>query len=103
MKIEVTARHFEAPVALKRHAVEEVSRLSKFYDGIVDCHIILNREGNKEEAEVRVGVYGKNLVARETTNDMAKSVDGAVEKLRRQLKRYKRKLRGFSPQETVRH
>ena len=103
MRVEITARHFEAPSALKRHAEEEVQRLTKFYDGIVDCEIILEHESNGETAEVRVRVYGRNLVAKDTSSDMGKSVDGAVEKLRRQIKRYKRKLRGFSSDETVRH
>ena len=103
MRIEITARHFEAPDALKQYAEKEVSSLTKFYDGIVDCHIILERDGSGETAELRIGVYGRNLVARDTSDEMARSIDGVVQKLRRQLKRYKRQLRRFAPGDAVRH
>ena len=46
-------------------------------------------------AEINIFVYGTVLTAHERTSDMRKSVDGAVDKLERQVKKYKDKIRGF--------
>ena len=44
-------------------------------------------------AEINLHVYGTVLTAREGTEDFIKSIDLAIDKLERQLEKYKMKLR----------
>lgn len=91
MRINFTARHYKPSKRLKEYAQDEVKRLEKYYDGIIDCDIILDYQKDIQIAEIIIGVYGSKLTATEKTADIYKSIDFAVTKLERQLKKYKEK------------
>ncbi len=96
MNITFTARRFRPHELVKEHALSEVTKLGKFYDGIVKADVILSYEratNSVKSAEINVHVYGTVLSAREKSDDFLKSIDKAVEKLTLRLKRYKSKLR----------
>ena len=98
MNVQFTARHFKAHDGLRNYAMSQVSTLKKYYDGIINGNIILRFERSKESlkiAEINLGVFGKNIVAIEKSEDFYKSIDSAVEKLERQLLKYKGKRRGL--------
>ncbi len=96
MNVQFTARHFKAHDGLKQYALSQVETLKKYYDGILNGTIILSFEKVKDSsktAEISLSVYGTNLVAVEQSEDFYKSIDVAVNKLERQLVRYKDKRR----------
>jgi putative sigma-54 modulation protein len=94
MRLNLTCRHFKASPKLKDFVEGEVRRLKRYYDGIIECEVILNHEkAAVEVAELVLKVYGQRLTVVERSDDMKKSVASAVDKLERQLKRYKEKLR----------
>jgi putative sigma-54 modulation protein len=94
MRINLSARHFRASDNLKKFAQDEVQRLRKYYDGIIDCEIILERQKEIRSCEIILKVYGTRLTAKEVSDDHFKSVVGVVDKLEHQLRKYKAKLRG---------
>jgi putative sigma-54 modulation protein len=96
MRINFTARHFKASDRLKEYAEKKVQRLKKYYDGIIDCEIILDYEKLNQIAEIAIKVYSQRLVAIEKSEDIYKSIDLAVDKLERQVKKFKEKLREHS-------
>ena len=94
--VQVTTRHFDAPPTLHDHATQRLEKLERFYDGIVDAHIILEADGsppNDKKAEITLGVYQKRLSASSTAATHEKAIDDCAEGLRRQLKKYKARLR----------
>lgn len=91
MRTTFTARHYKAPESLKAFAEQEVLRLKKYYDGIIDCEIILDYEKQTQVAEIILRVYSQRLTAIEKSEDIRKSITLAVDKLERQLKKYKTK------------
>ena len=93
MQITFTARHFKATSRLKGYCEKKVSRLKRYYDGIIECEIILDYEKLNQIAEIAIKVYGQRLLAIEKSEDIFKSIDAAVEKLERQVKKYKEKLK----------
>ena len=93
MKIEITARNFRLGAKLEKYIEDELNKLEKLYDGIIDCQVILVKIKNDNIAEIIMRVYKKLLVTKDTSDEMFKSIDGAAEKLRRRLKKYKQKLR----------
>jgi len=95
MRVTFTARHFRPSDRLKDVAKEEVERLQKYYDGILDCEIILDYVKQQQIAEIVIKVYGTKLAVVEKSEDMYKSINLAVDKLERKLKRYKGKRREF--------
>lgn len=95
MDIQFTARHFKAHDSLRDYAHDAVKKLERYYDGIVHSDVILSYERSRNSlkvAEIHLTVYGSLLKAIEKSDDYHKSIDAAIEKLERQLKRYKSKL-----------
>jgi putative sigma-54 modulation protein len=96
MHVKFTARRFRARPEIKEHAIEQVKKLDRFFDGIFNTDVILSFEGAKKNikvAEINLHVHGSILTAKEKSDDFRKSVDFAVEKLGMQLEKYKTKLR----------
>lgn len=95
MRTKFTARHFRAHTSLKEYALDALKKLEKFYDGIISAEVILSFEKARDSvkvAEVNLTVHSKILNAVEHSDDFLKSIDQAVEKLERQLVKYKTKL-----------
>lgn len=96
MQTQITARHFDATPELRTYAAERVERLERYYDGITDVRLVLDVAANGTQdktAEITVNVYRQQLAASEAANTHEDAIDGCVRTLRRQLKRYKAKLR----------
>lgn len=96
METHFTARKFRAHKDTKTQALAAVQRLDRFYDGIVRCDIILSFErtsNSVKTAEINVSVHGATLTAKEKSEEFMKSVELAVDKIERQLGKYKTKLR----------
>ena len=96
MNAKLTARRFRARPDLREHALGQVKKRDKFFDGIISADVILSFEGaekNIKIAEINLHVHGTVLTAKEKSEDFRKSVDLAVEKVSVQLEKYKTKLR----------
>lgn len=96
MDIHFTARKFRVRAAVRDHATTQAKKLDKFYDGIIRCDVILGFEKTSKSlktAEINLHVYGSVLSAKETSEDFLKSIDLAIDKVERQLAKYKTKTR----------
>jgi putative sigma-54 modulation protein len=91
MNITTTARHYQLTPALKDYAESKVGQLKKYFDNIVNAHIIFELEKYRHAVEVSIHVNGKDFNGREVSEDMYASVDRVVEKLERQIRKYKGK------------
>ena len=92
MQITLSIRHGEAPDAMKEYVRREVEGLSKYFERLVEADIILDQEGHRTIAEVRIHTSNDTHFARSEAGDLRTSIDATVEKLKRQLKRHKEKL-----------
>ena len=91
--IEVTARHFKAPKALRTFVEKEVRKLNRYYEeGVLDYRIILTHNPGIEEAEVIAHTKKHRFVAKESDIKMDRAVVLAVEKVKTQLNRHREKL-----------
>lgn len=96
MNTYFTARHFTAREDLKDYAHAAAEKLSKYYDGIIDCTIVLDYEQNDiskghhmKIAELQLNVFNQHMKARETHEHFEVAIDNCVDDLIKQLKRYK--------------
>jgi putative sigma-54 modulation protein len=96
MNIKFTARHFRPRPGVREHAIDQVRKLAKYYDGIVSATVVLSYEratNSVKTAEINLHVYGTVLSATEKSDEYVKSIDAAAEKLTVQLAKYKTRLR----------
>jgi len=93
MNITTTARHYDLPPALKDYAEGKVHNLKRYFDHIVNAHLIFSLEKYRQCVEITLHVNGKDFVSESESEDMYLSVDRAVEKLEQQLKRHAGRLK----------
>ncbi len=93
MRTNISARHFKVTEDLKEYARRETQRLTRYFDGIIDCNIELSYQKENKTSEIALTVHGSLLKATETSDDFKKSIAVSVDKLEQQLRKYKGKLR----------
>ena len=96
MRVNITARRFKLTDDLKDFAENEVARLKKYYNNIMEVEIILGWEKKDRLAEINIKVDGNRLSAHERSSEMKKSITLVVDKLERQITKHKAKRRGFA-------
>lgn len=97
MDITIRGKNIELTPALKDYVGDKVGRLEKYFDSINAVDVALTVERNRsiektQRAEVTMHVNGTVIRAEEASVSMYSSVDIVVEKLERQLKKYKSKI-----------
>ena len=92
MKLTTTARHFEASPGLIEYAETKLHKLKRYFDHIINVHIIMSVEKFRHIAEVNVHVNGHDFSAKEESEDMRTSIDRTAKDLERQIKKFKGKI-----------
>lgn len=93
MNLIITARRFKLKDDLRDYVKEKAGKLSRYYDGILKVEVILGWEKLMRIAELKINVNGKQIVIKETSDELRKSFDLALDRAERQLKRYKSKVK----------
>lgn len=93
MQITTTARHYELTPALKEYAERKVVNLKKYFDQIGTAHITFSLEKYRHTVEITVHVNGRDFNSKEESEDMYASIDRVVDKLERQILKYKGKIK----------
>jgi len=93
MQVQVTFRHVESSEAIKEYARDKVGKLQKYLDGPLEANVTLSVEKHRHEADVTIIASGLKIHSRETTGDLFSAIDLAVDKLERQVRRYRDKLK----------
>jgi putative sigma-54 modulation protein len=97
MEIRKQSVHFDADQKLLDFIDRKVSKLETFFDRIVSADIILKLEktGQVQDkvAEIKLNVPGNTLIAKETCKSFEEAIDKSADVLRRQLIKYKEKMR----------
>ena len=93
MKTTITFRHLEPTEALKSHVEEKMSKLSKLAGKNSEAHVVLSTERYLHVAEIKFPLKGTMLHVSEKSPDMYQSIEGAIEKIQKSLKKKREKRR----------
>jgi len=103
LELSISGRNTELTNALTDYAQEKFQRMDRFFNGIVRAQAVLKVEHDSQIAELIVAVQGgKDLVAEAAEQDMYAAVDVVTEKMERQLKKHKAKLKPKRPRRSRR-
>lgn len=98
MQVTTTFRHMEQSDALKTYAEEKLERAVKYIDEPVNVHVYFTVEKKiRHIVEIVINAKGVSTKASEATNDMYAAIDAVIDKIERQLKRYKEKIKAHKP------
>ena len=93
MQVNITFRHLESTEALKAHARDKVEHIQRYIDRPSEAHVVLYVENLEHKADINLKAGHFLLRGRAKSNDMYASIDAAAERIERQVKKHKEKLK----------
>jgi putative sigma-54 modulation protein len=107
MRLQVKGKNVDVSPSIRDYAERKFAKLDKQLAELTQVEVELSEQRNPSIAESHVAegiifTKGPTLRAREATPDMKASIDQLVEKLERQVKRY-REMRRVEPRRHVPH
>ncbi|MFQ5728945.1 MAG: ribosome hibernation-promoting factor, HPF/YfiA family [Waddliaceae bacterium] len=92
-KIHVTGRDVLITDAMKAYAIEKISKIEKFSARIIDVQVMMNIQKLEHRVDISLKVDHIKIKSQASSTDMYASIDKAIEKIERQLRRYKARIR----------
>lgn len=92
MNVNVKGRNIDVTPALKEYVEKKITKVTKQFKTVGDISAVLKVEKGNHIVEITVPASGILLRAQETTKDMYSSIDLVVEKIERQIHKYKTRL-----------
>lgn len=92
MNINVRGKQIKVTDALKDYAIKRVGKLEKYSDDFTDVQVTLSVEKGRQRVEVTAPLNSFLLRGEEETDDMYTSIDLVVDKLERQMEKYRKKI-----------
>ncbi len=95
MDISVRGKNLDVGEALRGHAEGHLnSAVGKYFERAIDASVMFTRQGRQLRADISVhpGPRGMVVQGRSESDDPYAAFDGALERISKQLRRYKRRL-----------
>lgn len=92
MQIVVRGKNIKVTDALRKYVEKRLTKLDKYFNNFGEAQVTLSVERENHRIEVTIPVNGMILRGEEATHDMYAAVDMVVEKLEKQVERYKKRF-----------
>ncbi len=94
MNITITGRRFEVSDSLRDYVEKKVKKLEKYFNQLIDSHVVMYIDKLDHVAEITVNGDGVQFHGMEKAGDMYSSIDLLMDKMEKQVNRYKEKHSG---------
>lgn len=93
MKINVRGKNITVTPALREYAEKKIGKFTKYFEGdLTEANVTLLIEKDLQKVEVTIPLNGYLLRGEEATEDMYASIDKVIDKLERQIRKYKTRI-----------
>jgi putative sigma-54 modulation protein len=93
MQINLTGHHVEITSSLRDYVTQKIGRLDRHFENVTSVHVILEIEKQRHKAEATMHISGSDLYADAVEDDMYVAIDELADKLDRQMRKHKEKLK----------
>ena len=96
MNLQMHSIKFNADKKLLSFIQKKMDKLDHHYDRVIDGEVYLklnNDEFDNKTVEIKLNLPGSQLFSKEHSNSFEKATDQAVDALKRQLTKFKEKLK----------
>ncbi|HOK08250.1 MAG TPA: ribosome-associated translation inhibitor RaiA [Candidatus Hydrogenedens sp.] len=97
MNVHITCKHMESSEALKSYTENALKKLEHYFDKIIEANVIMDVEKHRHICEINLNANGVRIHSKESSPDMYASVDAVIEKLERQIRKFKEKIKNHKP------
>ena len=94
MNLHLTGHHVDITPAIREYVVGKLERINRHFDHVIDVNVVMTVEKLDQRIEANVHLSGKDIHVQAHDGDMYAAIDGLIDKLDRQVLRYKER---FSP------
>jgi putative sigma-54 modulation protein len=91
MNLSISGHHLEVTPALREYVTLKVDRIRRHFDQVIDVNVFLSVDKLRQKAEIALHVRGKDIFAESVDDDLYAAIDSLVDKLDRQVLKYKDK------------
>ncbi len=93
MQTSVTFKNLDPSENLKSYARDKLDRFDKFLENPAEANVVLSVEKFRHIAEINIIGDRLNVNGKEETNNMYSAIDMVMDKLEKQIKKSKEKIR----------
>ncbi len=93
MRIEITSKSYDLTDGMRQHIEKKLLKLKHYFDSVLDCHVFLRVERFMYKFEITLHGNGFDLFAEAQSGDLHAAFDSAAEKMERQVRKLKDKIR----------
>ena len=102
MNFSISGHHLEVTPALREYVTVKLDKIRRHFDQVIDVNVFLSVDKLRQKAEIALHVRGKDIFAESVDEDLYAAIDSLVDKLDRQVLKYKDK-RFAHPHEAIKH
>ena len=104
MQVNITFRNMFATDALRNHVQDKLGKVvDKYLDKVTEAHVTLSLERYLHHADINLHAGQFHVRGKEKSEDMYASIDMAIDKIERQLKKHKERLKNHRPAHIHQH
>lgn len=102
MKIQIRGKNVQVTDSLKEYVEKRLGKLEKYFDNTPEAVVTLVVQKDRHRIEVTIPINGFILRGEEESLDMYTSVDLVLEKLEKQINKYKTKFSKKIKEQSIR-
>jgi len=92
MNLNLTGVHLDITPAIRAYVVSKLERVNRHFDHVIDVNVVMTVEKLDQRIEANVHLSGKDIHVQAHDGDMYAAIDGLIDKLDRQVIRYKERF-----------
>lgn len=97
MNLTISGHHLDLTPAIREHVQNKLERIKRHFDHVIDVAVILTvdklpEKEKRQKAEINLRLRGKDIHVESIAQDLYAAIDMLIDKLDRQVLKYKTKL-----------
>ena len=93
MQTSVTFKNLDPSDTLKSYVADKLNRFDRLLDNPAEANVVLSVEKFRHIAEINIAGDRLTIIGKEETVDMYSAIDNVLDKLEKQIKKSKQKIR----------
>ncbi len=89
MNISVTFRNIKTSENIKNYAKKKINRLARYIGNNIDVKVVFSVDKFRRIVELSLIIDGYKIYGREESDDMYTAMDMTLDKIKRQIEKYK--------------
>lgn len=98
MQISVSFRNCDPSDHLKEYAENRMGRLKKYLEEPIEIHLVLSIQKFRHTVDATISSNGVKIKAQEETGDLYSAIDMVQDKIEKQVKRHRDKVKDHKPE-----